>query len=89
MAKIWEEHTCEICHKKFMTGSRRSKYCSPECSAEARRLRGQWASMTQPERMRQKYAARRAKLDAAAAQAKAHDMTYGQWIAFTEMGVKI
>jgi len=86
MAKIWEEHTCEICYKKFMTGSRRSKYCSPECSTEARRLREQ---RTQAERMRQKYAARRATLDDVAPHAKAHDMTYGQWIAFTEMGVKV
>lgn len=34
MAKVWEEHICKICHKKFMTGSKRSKYCSPECSTE-------------------------------------------------------
>lgn len=88
MAKVWEEHICKICHKKFMTGSKRTKYCSPECSAEARRLRGQEASITQPERIRKKYAARRAILDETAAQAKAHDMTYGQWVAFKEMGVK-
>lgn len=85
MSKIGSTMVCPICRKSFTATSNNSKFCSPACKAENRRLYArEWERQHRPNK---KYKPRKAtKRPAYSIQeighaARAAGMSYGDYVA--------